>query len=103
MQQPCWRVAIRVYRKDVAGITHIVERSGPVIQAADSLEAIEKARAIFEGDLDFASTGAATYLHMGHRGLISSPTERRPAQSPEIDLLEQLARMASSIRRRRGH
>lgn len=70
MQQPCWRVLVRFYRQDVAGRIHVVERSGPVIAASDSAEAIAKAETIFTGSPDFASVGGATYLHIGHRGLL---------------------------------
>jgi hypothetical protein len=103
MTQPCWRVTVRFYRQDMWGRTQTIERHGPIIQADSSDEAVQKAETIFAGSLDFASVGAATYDHTGHRDVASrpSPTERRPAQSPDLTLEESLARMAGQIRARR--
>lgn len=102
MEQPCWRVVVRFYRQDVTGVIRVVERYGPVIAAESADEASQKAHTIFVASIDYASVGAATYQHTGHRGMVPmSPTEHRPAQSPDLTLEETLARMAGHIRARR--
>lgn len=100
--QPCWRVAVLYHRRDATGRFVVVERHGPIIVAADSVEARQKAETICRSSLDYAGLGEATYLHVGHRGLVPTlPTERRPAQSPDLTLEESLLRMAAAIRARR--
>ena len=102
MTLPCWRVAVRFYRQDVTGAVRVVERHGPIIVAPSSQEAVAKAAEIFAASLDFASVGDARYQHTGHRGMVpTSPTESRPAQSPDLTLEESLLRMAHHIRARR--
>ena len=101
MQQPCWRVGVRFYRQDMNGLIQVVSRTGPIIAANSSDEAVQKAESIFTGCLDYAGVGFASYLHTGHRALLPiSPTELRPAQSPDLSLEESMVRMVSHIRSR---
>jgi len=67
----CWRVPITYARRSIGGPFVSVIRRGPIIDCDTADEARERAAAIFEGDLDYVSTGDAIFMHDGdHRTLM---------------------------------
>lgn len=105
----CWRVPVRIYRRDAEGRPVVVVRPGPIIAAADAEAARDRAHDICRDWPDFAGLDAPVFQHNGHRGVTvgSLLTPTAPVHADDLTLLRMIrairerSRLAKAEQRRR--